>query len=113
MLAAVNQDLRVHSEGAIAGQRQAIEGLGCHTGCQQGRDGKAHIRSAGFRKGLTGSVILNDLEPIGLHIPGVKETDHILSLGPGCGNLDGSRLGQHECTPIGILQNGMKCAFHL
>ena len=45
-------------------------------------------------------LVLDDLEAISLHIPGVEETDRPPRLSPIGGDLDRRRLGQHRAAPI-------------
>ena len=64
----IDENLRVHREGAITRDRQAVERPGGQRRRKQGRDGKAHVAGAGFRERPSESIILHNLEPVGLHV---------------------------------------------
>jgi len=100
MLYAIDQDLRIHREGAIPGERQGIEGFGGDASGKQGGNRETHVGSTGFGIGLAGMLIFHDLESIRLDIPGIKKTRDRSHLGPVCGDLDRGRLGEDSLSPV-------------
>ncbi len=100
VLGAIDQDLRVHREGTIPGQRQSVKWFGCHPGRQQGGNRKSHVGGSALGEGLPGLFILHHLEAVGLHIPGIEETNGSVLPCPLGRDHDGSRLAEYLFSPV-------------
>ena len=104
MFHCVDQDLRVHHEGSIATEGDAVTRLLRQGGRKQRAGRKAHVGGAGFGEGIAGAIVFHDLKAIGLHIAGIEElgcTDFFGEIGD---DLNCRRLGQDWPLPRFVAQ---------
>ncbi len=99
MLDSIYENLRVHHERAVTGKCNAIPMRVSDGRCQQGGNGKTHVRRAGFGNRVACIVVFDNLKPVGLHVTGIKKFDSADGFGEVADNLDGCGLTEDRCLP--------------
>ena len=108
VLDTVDQDLRVHHKRSVPRKGDAVFSVLDVGRAKQGRARKAHEGRACFGEGLTGRIVFDDLETVGLHIACVKKLDRAFGVGKGRHRVDRRRFGQDRLLPD-LIRHG--CCF--